>query len=60
MSIWLTKNGYDPHKKHVSHAECVAMNGMAEKICTLSLAPESDSGTNNKTTNIDPKQKTII
>jgi hypothetical protein len=39
---------YDPHKKHVSRAECVAMNKLAEEICTLSLAPESDSGTNNK------------
>lgn len=24
---------YDPHKKHVSRAECVAMNDMAEEIC---------------------------
>ena len=39
---------YDPQKKHVSRADCVAMNQMAEEICTLSLAPESDSGTNNK------------
>ena len=39
---------YDPKKKHVSRADCVAMNKMAEEICTLSLAPESDSGTNNK------------
>ena len=39
---------YDPHKKRVSRAECVEMNKMAEEICTLSLAPESDSGTNNK------------
>lgn len=39
---------YDPKKKHVSRDECVAMNGMAEEICTLSLGPESDSGTNNK------------
>lgn len=26
---------YDPHKKHVSRAECVAMNGMAEEITYL-------------------------
>ena len=39
---------YDPHKKHVSRSDCVAMNKMAEETCTLSLAPESDSGTNNK------------
>jgi len=26
---------YDPKKKHVSRAECVAMNGMAEEICGL-------------------------
>ena len=39
---------YDPHKKRVSRADCVAMNKMAERICSLSLEPESDSGTNNK------------
>ena len=39
---------YDPVKRHVTRAECVAMNKMAEDICTLSLVPESDSGTNNK------------
>ena len=26
---------YDPQKKHVSRAECVEMNKMAEEICTL-------------------------
>ena len=26
---------YDPHKKHVSRAECVAMNQMAEEICHI-------------------------
>jgi len=25
---------YDPHKKHVSRAECVEMNNMAEEICS--------------------------
>ena len=39
---------YDAGKKRVSREDCVAMNGMAEEICTLSLAPESNSGTNNK------------
>ena len=39
---------YDPHKKRVSRADCVEMNKMAERICSLSLEPESDSGTNNK------------
>ena len=35
---------YDPSKRHVSRAECVAMNQMAEEICALSsLNPESDS-----------------
>ena len=38
---------YDPHKKHVSRAECVAMNKMAEEICTPSINPESDSGLTN-------------
>ena len=42
---------YDPHKKHVSRAECVAMNKMAEEICSLSFAPESDSGTIDKDSN---------
>lgn len=35
---------YDPHKKHISRAECVALNNMAEEICTPSINPESDSG----------------
>lgn len=39
---------YDPHKKQVSRAECVAMNKMAEEICTFSIDPEFNSGTNNK------------
>ena len=34
---------YDPHKNHVSRAECVAMNQMAEEICTSFINPESDS-----------------
>lgn len=41
---------YDPSKRHVSRAECVAMNQMAEEICALSsLNPESDSGEPKKT-----------
>ena len=35
---------YDPHKQHVSRAECVEMNQMAEQICTLSIDPEFNSG----------------
>lgn len=36
---------YDAQKRHVTRAECVAMNQMAEEICSLSsVAPESDSG----------------
>ena len=36
---------YDPSKRHVTRAECVALNKMAEEICSLSsLSPESDSG----------------
>lgn len=27
---------YDPKKRHISRAECVALNNMAEDICTLS------------------------
>jgi len=27
---------YDPHKHHVTRAECVALNQMAEEICSLS------------------------
>ena len=38
---------YDLSKRHVTRAECVAMNKMAEEICALSsLNPESDSGQN--------------
>jgi len=39
---------YDPRKKHISRAECVAMNGMAEAICSSSINPESDSGLTNE------------
>ena len=39
---------YDPHKKHVSRAECVEMNKMAEKICASFINPESDSGLTNE------------
>ena len=35
---------YDPTKRHVSRADCVALNQMAEEISSLSLAPESNSG----------------
>ena len=36
---------YDADKRHISRADCVALNGMAEEICSLSfLTPESDSG----------------
>ncbi len=40
---------YDSSKRQVTRPECVAMNQMAEEICTLSFAPESDSGSKNKT-----------
>ena len=43
---------YDAQKHHVTRDECVAMNRMAEEICTLSsLNPESDSGEQKKTQN---------
>ena len=36
---------YDSAKRRVTREECVAMNKMAEEICTISsLCPESDSG----------------
>ena len=35
---------YDAGKKHVTRAECVAMNQMAEEIYSSSINPESDSG----------------
>lgn len=39
LSPW----GHDPHKKLVSRAECVAMNKMAEEICSVSsFTPESE------------------
>ena len=37
---------YDPSKRHATRPECVAMNQMAEEICSLSIVPESDSGQN--------------
>lgn len=30
---------YDPQKKHVSRAECVEMNNMAEEIASMSIVP---------------------
>ena len=40
---------YDAGKKHVTRAECVAMNQMAEEICVFSsITPESDSGEGKK------------
>ena len=39
---------YDSHKKHVSRADCVEMNKLAEEIASLSVVPESDSGSMNK------------
>ncbi len=39
---------YDPHKKHVSRAECLKMNKMAEEICSSFINPESDSGLTNE------------
>ena len=38
---------YDAHKRHVTRAECVAMNQMAEEICASSLLP-TDSREINK------------
>jgi len=36
---------YDPKKRSITRAECVALNQMAEEICSISsLSPESDSG----------------
>ena len=35
---------YDPAKRHVSRAECVAMNQMAEEICNYVHSPEFNSG----------------
>ena len=40
---------YNPKKRHISRAECVALNEMAEEICgRSSLSPESDSGEGKK------------
>ena len=39
---------YDPSKRHVTREECVAMNRMAEEICSSSFASESNSGSSNK------------
>lgn len=33
---------YDPSKRHVNRAECVAMNQMAEEICALGLTNEDN------------------
>lgn len=33
LALILSPWDYDPHKQHVSRADCVAMNQMAEEIC---------------------------
>ena len=38
---------YDPAKRHVSRAECVVMNQMAEEICNYVHSPEFNSGQTN-------------
>ena len=38
---------YDAGKRHVTRAECVAMNGMAEEICNYVHSPELKSGKTN-------------
>ncbi len=38
---------YDPSKRHISRAECVALNGMAEEICNYVHSPELNSGQTN-------------
>ena len=43
----LTPWEYDPKKRRVSREDCVAMNTMAEEICTPSINPESDSELTN-------------
>ena len=39
---------YDPKMRRVSRSRCIEMNNMAEEICTFSIDPEFNSGTNNK------------
>ena len=40
---------YDASKRHISRADCVALNGMAEEICGFSsLTPELNSEENKK------------
>lgn len=46
LSYW----DYDAGKRHVTRAECVEMNKMAEEICASSLSP-TDSRENNKEDN---------
>ena len=31
---------YDEHKRHITREECVALNGMAEEICSIGNVPE--------------------
>ncbi|MBO4665575.1 MAG: hypothetical protein J5612_01740 [Paludibacteraceae bacterium] len=37
---------YDADKRHISRADCVALNGMAEEICNYVHSPELNSGKN--------------
>jgi hypothetical protein len=39
---------YDPTKRHVTRAQCVEMNQMAEEICKYVHIPESDLGQTNQ------------
>ena len=38
---------YDAAKRHISRADCVALNGMAEEICNYVHSPELNSGKTN-------------
>lgn len=31
---------YDEYKRHITREECVALNGMAEEICSIGNVPE--------------------
>ena len=43
---------HDAGKRHITRAECVALNGMAEEICNIATVPPNDIRNNQQTSNV--------
>jgi hypothetical protein len=43
---------HDAGKRHITRAECVAINDMAEEICNIATVPPNDIRNNQQTSNV--------